>query len=347
MIKKPDWWLLGETLALLLSFLVMGEIAFRQSAIQNHFLGPQIGSRHGQFDQQWARLEKLEASGEPIDCILLGNSMIWIDANPFVVADVFQSVTGQKIDCFNFGVSALPASSAGLLASVLVEKFHPKILVYGTAARDYAIPDMSEDAVVISDTPWLRYQNGSFSPEGWLYANSKFYQYKNYLPKLILLGFEDVIPGYSDLPAYHDFGYDPKIGQRIDVSRPLDMEDIGSREARKWLYHYNILDENLDGLRGVVQQSSQGVQVIVIEMPFHPSAYEFFSNGQSDYNQFVQHVTQITTEGKVSFWRLQDQPQISDPNWWDFFHMNFQGAEIFSRWLGQELGEATIEYSQK
>ncbi len=128
--------------------------------MQAALTGPRIGSRHRQFEIQVARLEKLVREGEPIDCIFLGNSMVWLGVDPLVVNQSFKDKTGQEIHCFNFGVSALPASSAGQIAPMLVKKFYPKVLIYGTIARDYAFPSDAEDAYVVSDTTWLRYPNG-------------------------------------------------------------------------------------------------------------------------------------------------------------------------------------------
>jgi hypothetical protein len=269
--------------------------------------------------------------------------MVWIDINPLIVSQRIKEVTGREINCFNFGVSALPASSAGLIAKVLIQKYHPKLLIYGTFARDYAIPVTAEDAMAVSNTPWLNYQLGRVSPEGWLYDRSYFFKYKNYVADLLLFDLEDVIPGYNGFPPYHDYGFDPKIGARIDVHSTPNIDDIGSKDAHKWLYQYQILPENLEGLRQIMRQSEAGVEIIFIEMPFYPVAFDFFSNGEDDYNKYVEQVAHVSKVTGIEFWRLKEQPNIAAENWWDYFHMNIRGAKLFSEWLGGSLGNFLLE----
>jgi hypothetical protein len=259
------------------------------------------------------------------------------------VSQRIKEVTGRKISCFNFGVSALPASSAGQIAQVLVQKYHPKLLIYGTFARDYAIPVNAEDATAVSNTPWLNYQLGGVSLEGWLYDRSYFFKYKNYVADLLLFDLEDVIPGYNGFPPYHDYGFDPKIGTRVDVSSTPNIDDIGSQDPHKWLFQYRILDENLNGLRQIMRQSEAGVEIIVVEMPFYPEAFDFFLNGEDDYNKYVEQVAWLSETTGTEFWRLKEQPKIAPGDWWDYFHMNVRGAKIFSEWLGGNLGNFLLE----
>lgn len=342
-IQKPGWKTPGFALLLLVGLCLIGEFIFRIDVVQMALTGPRIGGRHGQMENQFARLEKLVKEGEQIDCIFLGNSMVWLGINPLVVDEVFQSRTGQEIHCFTFGVSALPASSAGLIASVLVEKYHPKLLIYGTFARDYAIPAKAEDATVVSKTPWLQYQNGEFNFEGWLYTHSYLFKYKDHVRSLLLLNFEEVIPQYKGLPLYREYGFEPKLNIRIDVLEPPDLEEAVNRDPRRWLYHYEILEENIEGLRQVMRQSEHGVEVIVIEMPLHDTALDFFLNGKQDYEKYIHQVDEITALSKTPFWRTKDQPEIPKEGWWDYFHLNIHGAQPFSEWLANELSEAYLQ----
>ena len=336
-VRKLDWWILQLTLIFLVGYFVLGEIFFRIDAVQARLTGPRIGSRHRQFEIQVARLEKLIQDGEPVDCIFLGNSMVWLGINPLVVNQTFQESTGQKIRCFNFGVSALPASSAGQIAPMLVQKFHPKLLIYGTFARDYAIPIDAEDAYVIFDTPWLRYQNGDFNLQGWLYAHSSLIQYKGHMRDYLFMNFLEDVFVLRESPPYQAYGLDPKYDIRTDVRASPDFESTNNRDPVKWLGHYKIQQENLDGLQKIVQQSDNSVQVIVIEMPFYETALEFFPNGRQDYETYIQRVESIAASSGTPFWHLDEQPLLSSDNWWDYFHLNLQGAELFSEWLGSQL----------
>lgn len=338
-VQKLDWRVLQWTLIFLVGYFVLGEIFFRNDAVQAGLTGPRIGSRHRQFEIQVARLEKLIQDGEPIDCIFLGNSMVWLGINPLVVNQTFQERTGQKIHCFNFGVSALPASSAGQIAPMLVKKIHPRVLIYGTFARDYAIPIDAEDAYVVSDTPWLKYQNGDFNLRGWLYAHSSLMQYLGHMRDFLFKNFLEDVFVPREAPLYHAYGLDPKYDITTDVRTSPDFESQDNLDPVKWLGHYKIQQENLDGLQKIVQQSDNDIQVIIIEMPFYETALEFFPNGRQDYETYVQQVDSIAASSLTPFWRLDEQPLLSSENWWDYLHLNLQGTDLFSEWLGSRLAD--------
>jgi hypothetical protein len=55
----------------------------------------------------------------------------------------------------------------------------------------------------------------------------------------------------------------------------------------------------------------------------------------------VQQVDQITELNGTPLWRIADHPEIPRQGWWDYTHLNIQGAEIFSQWLGAQLSERT------
>jgi hypothetical protein len=342
-VQKPNWRILWVTLILLIGYFLLGELLFRQDAVRAGLTGPRFGSRHDQFELQLARLDKLVREGEPIDCIFLGNSMVWLGVDPLVVDRVFEHRTGREIHCFNFGVSALPASSAGQIAPMLVEKYHPKLLIYGTFARDYAIPADAEDAYAVSDTPWLKYRVGDFNLEGWLYDHSTVFQYKEHIRDFLFMHYLEDVFVQEDAPPYKAYGLDPKYDIRIDVRTSPDFEAVDNRDPVKWLTHYEIKQENLDGLRRIVQQSDNNVTVIVIELPFYATAYEFFPNGKQDYLTYVEEVDTITASSHIQFWRLDDQPLLSPEDWWDYFHLNLQGASLYSEWLGNKLADRYLQ----
>lgn len=338
-LQKPNWQILRLTLILLVFFFLFGEWFFRIDAVQAGLTGMRIGSRHRQFEIQVARLDKLVREGTPIDCIFLGNSMMWLGVDPLIVSRTFEEKTGEEIHCFNFGVSALPASSAGEIATMLVDKYHPKILIYGIFARDYAVPASAEDAYVISDTLWLKYRNGNFNMVGWLYDKSSIFQYKGHIRDLLYMHYlEDVLVQKND-PPYKAYGLDPKYDVRLDVRISPDFESDHNRDPVKWLTNFQTRNENLNGLQTIVNQSNKDVHVIILEMPFYETALEFFGNGEQDYSSYIQPVDAITASGKVPFWRLSEQPPLAPKVWWDYLHLNLKGARLFSEWLGDKLAD--------
>jgi hypothetical protein len=69
----------------------------------------------------------------------------------------------RGLSCFNFGVDALTPVSAAYLAQILVDTYHPKLLIFGTDARDFAIDRQSEETTVIADMAWVQYRLGKFN----------------------------------------------------------------------------------------------------------------------------------------------------------------------------------------
>jgi hypothetical protein len=86
-------------------------------------------------------------------------------------------------------------------------------------------------------------------------------------------------------------------------------------------------------------------RVIVVEMPVSDGLYYFFENGTADYDRFVDGVTELATLHDVPFWRTEPLDSIPDDGWLDYSHLNTAGAEIFSIWLGEEVGMAEVQGS--
>jgi hypothetical protein len=162
----------GTTLqfvVLLLGLMLgLGELFVRQPAVQARLTMPALGSSNRHLARQWHRLEALKNSGVPIDCIAPGDSMVLNGLDPLVFGRSYQQETGEEIYCFNFGVDALTPKPASVLAEILVEKYPPCLLVFGTDARDFAVAPDSEETSFFMDLPWLQYQMGNFNLEGWL-----------------------------------------------------------------------------------------------------------------------------------------------------------------------------------
>jgi hypothetical protein len=336
-------WPFGQTLglALLLFSLLLGgfELFIRTEFVRSRLNAPTMGSRHGQFENQLARLDRVIAQEGSVDCIFLGSSLVWLGVEPQTFAQAYQRETGQDIRCFTFGVSAMPASAAGPVAKILSEDYHPKLLVYGLSARDFAFPSEAEDAAVILETPWVQYRTGHFTVRGWLYEYFYSLHYLSHFHRLLRLDFSPLENDFGTTPAeWHGF---------LPKDKPItDKSLVSANEyAHKWLYNYKIWPDNLLGLEQVVQQSSPAMQVIILEMPVPPTHFAYFKNGRSDFEQYVTEVENVLAAGSVPFWRTVDLQLIPPEDWWDPSHMNAQGAKIFSEWLGHRIGQA-VEQSE-
>jgi hypothetical protein len=332
-------WPLGKTLILALPFVAIllgiGEIMLRQQFVQAYFDTPVLSNRHRHLDRQWHRLETLTKSGVVIDCIALGNSMILNAFDPQLFAQSFQSQTGRPLTCFNFGVDALTPVSAGALAQILIDTYHPQLLIFGTDARDFAISPDSEETSVIMDAAWIQYRLGKFSLEGWLVDHSYLYRYRYRLADFVRLKPDRRV----DTPD-NKFGFEPLDTTAI-ITIPPDPNDSSYHIQYYYrvLGDYTIQPDNLTALKQILDQKDRAA-VIVVEMPVPETYFYFFDNPEAEYRSFVDTLNAITSDYQVLFLETTSQHLIPDDSWMDYSHVNYKGAHLLSEWLGQQIGKA-------
>ena len=101
-----------------------------------------------------------------------------------------------------------------------------------------------------------------------------------------------------------------------------------------------MLDGNLEGLESIMEYTDLGISVILVEMPVADGLYYFFGNRELDYSRFVTQVDSLARRHQVPFWQTEPLDFIPDNGWVDYSHLNKAGAEVFSKWLGQQVGRA-------
>jgi hypothetical protein len=331
------------TLILLILFSGIAEWFVRSNFFQTPLTPPKMGSRHYQLGHKLALLDASIKKDGPIDCIMVGSSMVDVGFNPDAFQNGYHEVTGRSIRCFNFGIDASSAASTAALVKILVEDYRPRLLIFGTDARDYTVAIDDPDAAVVLDTPWVQYRQGKFSPAGWLLENSYFYRYRQHLGRLFRFNFEGTLRSqtkvnFEILPN----GFTPisKVSTYINSPPAPDDDSFEVTYYTRIFSTYRMLEVNLDALERLISHNGTQTQVIVVEMPVSDGLYYFFGNGETDYNRFITQVNAITFEHQVTFWRSEPLDLIPDNGWLDYSHMNTTGAEIFSTWLGRLVAKA-------
>lgn len=341
---------LGQTFYLMIVFLFLfsgiAEWITRSELFQNPLTPPKMGSRHYQLGHKLSLLnDEVERNG-PIDCIMVGSSMVDVGFDPASFQMGYYELTGQDIRCFNFGIDASSAVSTAALAKILVEDYHPRFLIIGTDARDYAVPSTDGDPVAILETPWVQYRQGYFSLDGWFLDNSYFYRYRQHLSRLAHFNFEDTLWSETRLnfPILPN-GFTPLSKISTYVNTPPDPMDT-SYEVTYYgrIYSsYQMLDENLAALESMLEHNGPTTEVIVVEMPVSDGLYYFFGNGEKDYERFITRVNELAELHQVPFWRTEPLDSIPDDGWSDYSHVNVTGAGIFSVWLGEQVGRLEVQ----
>ena len=276
---------------------------------------------------------------------MVGSSMVDVGFDPESFEETYWQATGREIRCFNFGIDASSAASAAALTRIIIEDYHPRFIIFGTDPRDYAIPSTDRDPAAILGTPWIQYRQGRFSMEGWLLDNSYFYRYRQHLSRLLHFSFQETIWAETELsfPILPN-GFTPLRKTNTRVHEPPNPEDT-SYEVTYYsrIYAtYTMLDENLTALETMLAYNEPDTQVIVIEMPVSDGLYYFFGQGIADYAQFIHGVTELTGRYQIPFWQTEPLDFIPDDGWSDYSHLNVTGAEVFSVWLGKQVGGMDI-----
>jgi hypothetical protein len=282
----------------------------------------------------------------PIDCIMVGSSMVDVGFNPDFFRDGYEETAGQGIRCFNFGIDASSVFSTAALARILIEDYQPRFLILGTDPRDYAIPPTERGPAVILETSWVKYRLGHFSPDGWLLDHSYLYRYRQHLSRLIRFNFENTLWSETRLnfPILPN-GFTALYKTSTYINDPPDPLDTSYEVTyyNQIYLSYHMLDENLNALESIMEYNGATTQVILVEMPVADGLYFFFGNGEADYDRFIARISGLADLYHIPFWRTEPLDSIPDDGWADYSHLNVKGAEIFSKWLGEQVGRLEVQ----
>ncbi|MGC1377523.1 MAG: hypothetical protein WA821_14920, partial [Anaerolineales bacterium] len=260
-----------------------------------------------------------------VDCLLLGSSHIDYGLDPAAIAQTYKSKTGQELRCFNFGLASLTPDTAAPLAKMLVERYHPRLLIYEVSAHsfDKRFGDLARPLV---KNPWLRYQLGEPTPEGW--ALDHFYIYGYYRAfKLWQQPYsrDVMLAAWKKMDAN---GYSAHVGQQPPAADTTPA------------YDFHIEPSMWQGFQDVLALNGK-TRVILLEAPTRAASLpDYIQGGKKAYeSKFIPPVAAELTARNIPFWRAQVEvtPQIDDAMWFDPQHLNTAGAALLSDWLAQKL----------
>jgi len=98
-------------LTLILLFLIggLGKWIARLEIFQAPLTPPRMGSRHYQLGHKLALLDRLVERNGPVDCIMLGSSIVDTGFDPAAFESGYREITVRVIRCFSFGIDTAPA----------------------------------------------------------------------------------------------------------------------------------------------------------------------------------------------------------------------------------------------
>ncbi|MBE2199760.1 MAG: hypothetical protein IAE79_14190 [Anaerolinea sp.] len=331
----------------LILFLSLTELVLRVAPV-HFFLGaPALGSEHRQFEQQWKRLEMYHAAYGPVACIMVGDSTVMSNFSPAAFADSYRQQTGEEITCYNFGVGAFTVMGFATLAEILIREYSPQLLIVGVEGLNFTVPRDEQGDTDLSRVPWARYQLGEFTLEGWLYEHTYLYRYLGVLGQLVTfeVDYKEVLQAAADERSAYADGHSPLQGSGpLDVSVPPNPEIDHPYIEHYFAAHspFRLLPENLEALDKILALDNATTRIILVEMPVTDTFHTFFGNGEQDYRMFIDTLSTKAAAANISFWRMDDLQTLPYPTWFNYNHLNSDGAPIFSRWLGTILGQDRV-----
>jgi hypothetical protein len=339
-VRRPFRHLLTLALAVPLLAVLLGALEglARTAFAQSRLLTPSVSSDVDYMSVKLAALEQFVEENGPPDCLIVGSSMTAWGVDVQSLSTAYREVTGQPITCFNFALQAANAAEMSRWVEVLARKYHPWLVIYPNSAWDYNPVATAE----VLEPAWLDYQQGQFTVEGWLVDHSYAYRYYLTYAGWTRSDFSPKLAERAELEtqlALRD-GFDAKTGV-MDVSVIPDPHDyvIGSHLA----YFYEVSAEDFAGLQHMVNfLHGQGIELVLVEVPLPATFMVFFDKGQTDYEKYVEQVGGYAASQGVPFWWTLPLDLIPDDGWYNYSHLNQDGAEVFSVWLGQRLGEAVL-----
>jgi hypothetical protein len=327
----------GQTI--LLAFLLLLPIAglaealFRSEAIQELLAGPDAQQQTVQpLDKlRWERLEQLVEEQGNIDCIFLGSTRLSYTVKPDLFEKAFEAQTGQPIHCFNYG-GLVGTATVAQESNLILDRYQPDFLIIST--ESFAIDDQLQDQAAARLGVQLSADPGPAAK--WLDQHSAAYRYYTFLGSAPAQAASSPTTEENWRLA-QGMSPDGFIPYGTGSSGPIQPPSQKSINAYRRFTPPHVSPEKLIQ----VMELQTRVPVLLLELPIHPTVMDFFEDGVDTYRKvWVEPVEQVAARRGIPFWQTHAQDIIPEEGWASRSRLTPQGAEIFSRWLGEQVGQA-------
>ncbi len=299
----------------------LGEGLARTDSVQRVLPEPSFGTAYLPAIRLFQELDEFGK----VDCLFFGNSMVNNGFNPQVFEQAYQAAAGESIRCFTFGVPGLTASSAGPMAEILVERYHPDLLIYGIEGVELGgfVSVPGEDGFPRTD--WVRYARGQLNLEGWLLDHSFLYRYLDTAPEILTPA---AVENRLSTDARSIQGYAPLLEfakpyrTSLFATEPLVFND------------YSLSAADFEGFKQIV--NLKGTRVFIVNLPSYIGQV-YRQEHQQPYPVIETAAAYAHSHG-IPFWRTPDFFSVAD--WADLYHLYATGAEQYSRWFAAQFAEA-------
>jgi hypothetical protein len=267
------------------------------------------------------------------DCVAIGSSVVDQGIDSEALSSGYQQQTGRPFYCLNGAITGLRAFGTSSFARIYTNRYLARTVIYGVSYRDFGIT-IEEFGL---NTPWVDYQLGMISSQGWIEAN--FMSYRYFLTGLWPLVNANTAAVLRNARRYTDFG------QRY-VTRSLSIAGQPDRRLDSISFQqYAPIDPttmDMAGLNELADLKKTGLQIIVVEMPLPRTSLAILKDGEQSYAIYHERLVALTANTGLPLISLKDPGLISDDGWSNYSHLNAKGAQEFSEWLGQQLGSLIL-----
>jgi hypothetical protein len=212
-----------------------------------------------------------------VDVVLLGNSMVNTGIDPLEFEERFQSLSGQKLRVFNFGVEGLTVEPLSFIAELISQRYHPGTIILFTEMRDYIAGNGDEVTKQFYDNPWIRYQMGMPNLEGYLIEHSAFFPHllawRNWSNPEFIDSQRMISYRMDNVTAS---GYEPDRNLTLFEPKIPDPNDPAEKENFEIAQNFKMDPTRALHLQGIISLIPAGTHVIITEMPVYPTYYVYF-----------------------------------------------------------------------
>ena len=330
--------LLGTCIFLGLVFLFEG--LYRWTRLDQVVGWRSLGIYHSQFEIKWFELKDFVQANGGVDVLLLGNSMVNTGIDPEVLASEYETLTGEPLRVFNFGIEGLTVAPNSVIARILQAKYHPGTIIFVTEMRDYAAANgLAVERQLLSDEWITARRGGKETTRAWLKENSSALQhllpFRNWSRADFLDVFLMQARRFADTT---DSGYEPdsNVGENIDI--PPDPADPEEKEDFDLFADLSIDPGRLINLKSILDLKNDGALVIITEMPVHPNYFTYFG-GEQAHDRYLDDLVPYIIDNQGVYLPPPPWQRIPLFSRVDHHHLNVIGAIIYSRILAGQLAD--------
>jgi hypothetical protein len=327
----------------LIAVILLGiEGLFRLEPIQRRFQLKSQGNYHYLFETKWYQLGKYVEEHGGVDVIFLGSSLMNSGVVPEKFIQAYAEKTGEEgLRVFNFGIEGMTIEPNAVVAKILMESYEPKAIVFGTEIRDYYAKNGVEVAERFLSNDWVRYRNGDFNLKGWLAEHSAAFPYYLAYRNWLTWKFYDNFTTIMDrIDSMMPDGYEIENAVNQFHTEMPDADKPEDKAVMDFFADFEMAESRLDDLRTLMALGEErGVEVVIVEMPVSPTFFGYFERGEEEHEDFTAVVSEVVSEAGKAFVSAPPEDIFPVKGRSDRVHLNKYGASIFSRHLGEALGE--------